>query len=393
MSWTSANDLKAQLLRLWERGELLRHWVTGEPLFPLRLRLKGPSPSELAGQFDAVRVWMAGLAAAPHLRIETREVNHRVQGLQRLPQSAWIDTLDDALALVGKRNEAARFKQLLELTKMAHPVLLEWLAKRPLRVIELEAHWPHLLDVVRWLQSHPRPGIYLRQVDIPGVHSKFIEMHRAVLLELLDLALPAPAIAAEHTGVGGFALRYGFLEKPARMRFRILDEQIQLLPGPTLPDVALDAESFAQLDVSVRHVFITENETNFLAFPRVPGAMVIFGAGYGWDALAKAEWLARRTIYYWGDIDTHGFAILDQLRGRFNLVESFLMDRQTLMAHESLWGEELEQVTHGLARLSASENALYDDLRDNRMREGVRLEQERVGFQWVQTALSNLRSG
>ena len=35
-----------------------------------------------------------------------------------------------------------------------------------------------LLDVVTWLRAHPRPGIYLRQVDLPGIHSKFIERHK-----------------------------------------------------------------------------------------------------------------------------------------------------------------------------------------------------------------------
>ena len=97
-----------------------------------------------------------------------------------------------------------------------------------------------------------------------------------------------------------------------------------------MPDVTLDAESFADLDIPVRRVFITENETNFLAFPPACEAIVIFGAGYGWDALATAHWLARCGIHYWGDIDTHGFAILDQLRARFEHVESFLMDRDNL---------------------------------------------------------------
>ena len=64
-----------------------------------------------------------------------------------------------------------------------------------------------------------------------------------------------------------------------------------------------------------RRVFITENETNFLAFPPAADAMVVFGAGYGWEALARASWLHRCQLHYWGDIDTHGFAILDQLRG------------------------------------------------------------------------------
>jgi hypothetical protein len=66
-----------------------------------------------------------------------------------------------------------------------------------------------------------------------------------------------------------------------------------------------------------QRVFITENETNFLAFPEVADAIVVFGAGYGWEALARASWLHRCQLHYWGDIDTHGFAILDQLRGYF----------------------------------------------------------------------------
>jgi hypothetical protein len=103
--------------------------------------------------------------------------------------------------------------------------------------------------------------------------------------------------------------------------------------------------------------------------------------------LGNARWLTRCTIHYWGDIDTHGFAILDQLRTRFNHVESFLMDRQTLMAHESLWGHESDQSLHDLPRLNAEERMLFDDLRDNRIRRNLRLEQELIGFGWVEAAL------
>ncbi|WP_295586298.1 DUF3322 domain-containing protein [uncultured Lamprocystis sp.] len=387
MNWTTASDLKAQLRRLWERGELLRPLVTGEPRFPLRLTLKGPGSTELAEQFESVRAWIAELVAVAQWRVLWREVNHRVLGSQRLPQSIWVDTRDDALGLIGKRREAERFAELLVLTRARQPALLEWVGKRPLQAIELAPQWPRLLAVVDWLAAHPRPGIYLRQVDIPGVHSKFIEAHRGILAELFDLALPAGAIAADRSGVGQFAARYGFLDKPSRIRFRVLDARLSLLPGPDLPDVTLDAASFVRLEVPVRRLFITENETNFLAFPPAADALVVFGAGYGWDVLAKAEWPTRCAIHYWGDIDTHGFAILDQLRGRFPRVVSFLMDRPTLMAHEALWGEEADQVMHNLPRLTAAEAVLFNELRDNRIRQNLRLEQERVGFDWLTAAL------
>ncbi len=389
MSWTTASDLKAQLARLWERGELLRPLVTGETRFPQRLTLKGPSSSELVGCFEAVRGWIADLVAIPRIRIEWREVNHRVYGSQRLPQSLWVDTLDDALALIGKRADAASFDSLLALTHAKIPTLVPWLAKRPLQVVELAERWSRLLDIVAWMREHPRPGIYLRQVDIPGIHSKFIEAHRGVLSELFDLALPANVVADNLPGASQFARRYGFLGKPTRIRLRVLDEGLALVPGTALPDLTLDAGSFAKLDAPVRRAFITENETNFLAFPPVPDSIVIFGAGYGWDALANAEWLSNCSIHYWGDIDTHGFAILDQLRRRFAHAASFLMDQPTLMSHEALWGSEPDQVVHDLPSLTEAERALFDDLRDNRIRNNLRLEQERIGFGFVRDALAD----
>ena len=80
--------------------------------------------------------------------------------------------------------------------------------------------------------------------------------------------------------------------------------------------------------------FYVENEIAFLAFPPVMSSIVIFGAGYGFRDLGRSAWIARCSVTYWGDIDTHGFAILDQLRDYFGHAKSFLMDSSTLMAHK-----------------------------------------------------------
>ncbi len=91
--------------------------------------------------------------------------------------------------------------------------MLPWLEKHPLQALELSVEWPRLLAVVTWLVERPRPGIYLRQVDLPGVHNKFIETHRGVLAELLDLALPVDAVDIGKTGISQFPARYGFLDQ------------------------------------------------------------------------------------------------------------------------------------------------------------------------------------
>jgi hypothetical protein len=119
----------------------------------------------------------------------------------------------------------------------------------------------------------------------------------------------------------------------------------------------------------------------------VPDSMVIFGAGYGFDPLAEATWLGDKSIFYWGDIDTHGFAILDQLRSHFPRAYSLLMDRDALLAHRSFWVQEETPTQRELVRLLPDEARLYDDLRHNRIGLALRLEQERVSFSRVQDAL------
>ncbi len=394
--WTTPADLRRQVQRLWDRGVLLASLVTGETPFPRRLKLRRPGSTELRDRFDEARAWVAALRSMPQVRLTMREVRHRVSGTNSLPHEAWVDTVEDAAALIRKQPELGEFRRLVDRTRARRPALLAWVAKRPLRALRLAGDWPRLLDVVGWLEDHPRPDVYLRQMDVPGVHSKFVEAHRGVLGELLDLALPPESIdASAPAGSAGFTRRYGFRERPERIRFRVLDPALALLPAPPeddpcSQDVTLDAATFAALRTRVSRGFITENEVNFLAFPQVKEAMVIFGAGYGFEHLGRARWLEDLRLHYWGDIDTHGFAILDALRAHFGHVQSFLMDRSTLLEFEPLWGTEDSPLDRDLPRLSAEERALYDDLRDNRIGRHLRLEQERIGFGWVKDALARL---
>jgi hypothetical protein len=391
MNWTTPAELKAQVQKLWDRGLILSAMISGESVFPRRLTLKGPGSRELSDSFSLVRDWIARLSSGgKHYRIVWRSVNHRILGANELPAEIWMHSLDDALGWIGKRREARQFAAMITLTRDWQPTLLPWLAKRPLRALELAEEWPNLLYIVAWLLQHPRPGIYLRQIDLPGVHSKFIETHRSVLGELFDLVLPPEEIDTTATGAIGFCRRYGFQDKPLRVRFRILDTKLALLPTETDQDITVTQETFARLKLPVTKVFITENEINFLAFPEVPEAMVIFGAGYGFENLASVEWMRERVIHYWGDIDTHGFAILNQLRGFFPHAASLLMDSETLMEHQTLWGVEPSPETCALTRLTAEESALYDQLRRNELGHQIRLEQEKIGFEWLVEALKKL---
>jgi hypothetical protein len=181
---------------------------------------------------------------------------------------------------------------------------------------------------------------------------------------------------AGRTPAARFARRHGFLHPPELVRFRILDPEIPALGGAR--DITVTAEAFSTLRLPVHTVIATENQVNFLALPERPGTLALYGAGYGFSSLRDAAWLRECEVLYWGDIDTHGFRILDQLRAVHPHVASVLMDKETLLAHREAWGAEPSPSRAALTRLTSEERALYESLGDDTYGPSVRLEQELI---------------
>jgi hypothetical protein len=375
--WTTPADLRRQVQRHWDSGRLLAAGVA----FPLELRLKGPDTRALSDRFDEVRHWIRELERENRYAIEWRDINHRLLGRNRVPARIVVPGEREALELIGKTDDAARFRGLAAATLEKLPELGAWLARRPLVALQNAADWDRIMAVLVWFRDHPRSGLYLRQLDIAGVDTKFIETRKPLLAELLDIVLKP------ETDNRNFEQRYGLASKPSQIRFRILDERLAI---QGLTDLAVPAREFSCLDLPVERVFITENEINGLAFPAVPGSLVVFGLGYGLDRLSEVRWLHERALHYWGDIDTYGFHILDRLRVLFPDAQSLLMDRETLLAHEPLWVRESTSFNAELPRLTAAEYQLYDDLRHHRLGQRVRLEQERIPYGWLERRLGSM---
>src|SRR5262245_28596844 len=412
-SWTTPADIRDEIERLWSRGLLLgcilqelvepAGALTSPPeaspavppvTFPYRLRLRAPLARELGTRFEAVRDWVRSLDAASRttngvgFEIRWQDINTRALGRNRLPSDLILPSLDDALAIVDRRTEAKRFSEMAKATLERFPMLCGWIARKPLVLLEQDVRWTRILDVLAWFAVHPKSGLYVRQIDVPGVDTKFIEGRKALFSELLDIVLPEYAIERSASGAHQFEMRYGLAAKPVLIRFRLLDTKMAIAG---LTDVSVPVSEFANSDLAVRRVFIVENEVTALAFPGFRESLVIFGAGYAVERLATARWLCSRTVIYWGDIDTHGFVILDRLRALIPEARSLLMDRQTLLAHRALWTFESAPQHADLHHLDTSERGTYDDIRLDRLGSGVRLEQERIPYGYVCSALSRYR--
>ena len=391
--WSTPGEIREKIMRLWDRGDILSARIRLESPFPLTLSLRRPGARDLLERFGEVREWIRSLEEGSQdgkglgYRIVWTTVNHRILGRNRIPLSVVIPTESDALHLIGRLKESTLWQGLFEQTLLLFPALSGWFLNSPMEVLDHLREWDRILAVLGWFSINPRPGLYLRQLDIPGVDSKFIESRRKIISELLDWILPENWIDQSVSGARGFERRYGLLEKPALLRFRLLSREVF---WGEFSDMAVRPEEFSRSHLGVNRVFITENEINGLAFPDVPKGLVIFGLGYGVDRLADVRWLSGVDLFYWGDIDTHGFAILDRLRSYFPNVRSFLMDRETLFAHRPLWGHEPDPFSGTLARLTPSEESVFELLKSHSEGPGVRLEQERIPFGWVQESVLGL---
>jgi hypothetical protein len=156
-----------------------------------------------------------------------------------------------------------------------------------------------------------------------------------------------------------------------------------------LSELAVRSQELAQLKLRPRVAVIVENEISYLSVDVPDDGIVFWGRGFDVDSVGRLPWLAEADVLYWGDIDTHGFAILDRLRAWLPQARSVLMDRETLLAHRDRWVTEDRPARSALTRLTAEEQELYAELVEGGLGDRVRLEQERVDWQWVRQRLAN----
>ena len=141
-----------------------------------------------------------------------------------------------------------------------------------------------MLAAVCWLRANAGQHRYLREIEAPGVDTKFVATHR----DLLSALLPAARIDATHSRAAGFAPRYGFTEPRPPIRMRVA-EGFAGLDG--VSEIGLRAEETTRLRVSVQRVLVIENEVTYLSAPIPPESVVIWGAGYSVGRLGRIPWV------------------------------------------------------------------------------------------------------
>ncbi|MFC8680202.1 Wadjet anti-phage system protein JetD domain-containing protein [Microbacterium ureisolvens] len=367
-------DLRVRARRLYERDS--RQWAAAGGAGPvLEVPLHPPTERAALADLEATRAWVATWRRAdgdPDVELVWGRRSWSRVGSQEVPERAIVRGAEAIARVAG---EAPAWVLISERQSVLRAVAgtseeaVGALCSQSRTIEGLDpADFNRLIDVLGWLRDNPASGRRIRELPIRGIHSKWIEARRG-LVEALH-----------RVGTGATGL--GFLEPSPLVRMRILDPALAL---GGLTDVSAPVDDLVRLSVRPQRVYVFENLATVLAMPEEPDAIVIHGGGHRVDLVAGLPWAQR--VIYWGDLDSHGFAILHQLRASGVEASSVLMDTETLIAHRDLWVDDPEPNTGVFRLLTVDEKATLQLLS---AQGNVRLEQERIPWEY---ALARLPQG
>jgi hypothetical protein len=361
-------------------------WLTGEGTWPLQVSLGTPTEKDATDDAPMVRAWVSSWAAWKSVGEVSREVRKWARmGAQELPVALTIPNAEDVAALVGQSPRWTRATQRYAYLIEKWPQLAEGgaLAARFNVLADYsEVDFNRLISMLNWLVQNPASNVYLRQLPVEGLDTKWAEQRTGVITGLLkDIK--------QKEGDGNFHEVCGLLRPPHRIRVRLLCPELRRIVGG-LHDFEAPVCDIAALKINPIAAVIVENLDTGMALPDISGTVAIMKLGNAVGALGSVSWLQGINAVYWGDIDTHGFAILDRARKALPQLRSVLMDEATMLRYQKLWGTEPAQTTNfELEDLNVQELSVYRDLKGNAWGQKVRLEQERLPWEF---ALEELRA-
>ncbi|WP_436536385.1 Wadjet anti-phage system protein JetD domain-containing protein [Actinoplanes sp. HUAS TT8] len=241
-----------------------------------------------------------------------------------------------------------------------------------------------LINAVTWLRANPDAGRWtLRQLPVPGMHTKWLDTHGALLRD-----------------VAGRDVRDEVRPRPAVVHLTYVDPG-HAASGRRRHD-AWTTGDVHDIAYRPRVVLVVENRDSRLWFPPAGDTIVVEGGGKAAAALlAGVPWIrSAEHVVYWGDIDADGYAILDHFRAALAApgaparhVASILMDAADLhtyalhgVNHDKA-GRPIKPSPQLLPHLTEAESVAYNTIATAGPTPFRRIEQEAIPLAHAATRL------
>lgn len=340
--------------------------------WPARIPLGPPGKTALETGFETARTWARDWedwAAARDVTLDW--ANRTVRGtIQQMPTHLLVPDAGTAARLCGPDWT----RRLARGRARAATLRREFALDTPEKIIRAadakdDTDFALLLAAGHWFARHEAAGLTPRQVPLPGFHAKWLDSNE-----------PLVRILAGKDDLG-------LIRRPARIHFTYLDPDHRA--GRARRHDSLTIGDMSAPAYEPDTVLILENKDTALYFPQIPGVIAVEGDGRkAAGVLAAVPWVRScPRVIYWGDIDSAGLEIVNDLRKTGVRARTILMDYAAYETYEQYGARTDEKgrplpcrPRRNLPLLTPGEELMYLHLTDPDWDRARRVEQERIPF-------------
>ena len=375
--------LRTSLRRQWHNAGTREARLLDTGQWPLILNIGKPTATQVTGELAVVREHIGQWRRVGVGEVRWQAVNYRgLAETVELPLSWVLHSADEWVAAMVDAQVAREYRLIVAVidavVPLFRPMLVrqrqQWLSRGAAETIQA-------CEVAATLEPGCANGRPLRALSVAGCDSKFFERNRPLLTRLLALRF------GEAVGEQGLE---GFLGAPNEGEHWLL---VVPLGAGLLPfdQLRLRSSELRRTALPGSRLLVVENERSLYQLPALADTVAVLGAGLNLSWM-QADWLAARSLAYWGDLDTWGLSMLATARLHQPGISALLMDQATfdVLAPDYAVVEPVAAGANPPQGLDSGEQALYRRLLASPR---GRLEQEFVPMARVQRAISGWLGG
>jgi Uncharacterized protein conserved in bacteria len=318
-----------------------REWLLDGANAQFSFPLVPPSAQVIARESDGVGQWMrdwrnwSRIHPAARLRSVTRRT---AVGAQEVYTHLELPTVDDLVVLDHSladhwRRANFRWSRIRALPGgVVEERLRPWLQQ----IVDLsDVDFEILIEAAKWFTENSHSGLTIRQVPVPGMHTKWLARNRRLVLACFNTTEQPPVGESDEELEQNNLDPLGLKALPVHVDVILADPADRALVGH-LRHLSAPLPEIDSLPIHPETILIVENKESAYLVPDRPRTVVVHSLGNHLNVLDEIGWLRGARHLYWGDLDRAGFTLLSRARTRLPRLVSVLMDPVTLEQHRDI---------------------------------------------------------
>lgn len=296
-------------------------------------------------------------------------------------EKLFFETEIDYLKYLSKEKEVKEFKEKLDILRKQLNISNQLLEKYLSKILKWDIEFTiYISKTVKFLIENPNSGLYPREIPI-DIPTKFIEKNISIITAFLNEFTPLSNIENKYQKIG-------LIDKDFLIYIRSINEFDISNTNNSVKSkiIYLNPSSFSEFSQNSDRIFIIENKTTFFTFPLKKNDICLYSGGFSILSFININLKKSDKLYYFGDIDEHGLAILSLFRKIYPNTKSIFMDLKTLKDNYIFSSEKGKTYQGDVSNLTKEEMKTFNYIRENK----ISLEQEKIPLDYITKNIKNL---